>query len=91
MNNGPDLGNVIHNSEKSNLHVDFKRTVRDSQQNSRCISKWRPPVVVNAHPENQTKFSKVPIFTGDKSYRNKNSEQKNIFISSDNIPSRIKT
>ena len=24
----------------------------------------RPPVVVNAHPENQTTFSKVPIIPG---------------------------
>ena len=47
----------------------FKRTVRNSGQNSKYTSKWRPPVADNAHPENQTKFSKVPIIPGDKSYR----------------------
>ena len=43
-------------------------TGRNSQQNSKYISKVRPPVVVNDHPENQTTFSKVPIIPGDKSY-----------------------
>ena len=32
------------------------------------MSKQRPPVVVNPHPENQTIFSKVPIIPGDKPY-----------------------
>ena len=40
-NNSPDLGNDIDNSEESDLHVDFKRTVRNSQQNSKYISKRR--------------------------------------------------
>ena len=69
MSNGPDLGNgIINNSEESDLYVDFKRAVRTSQQNSKYILKWRPPVVVNARPENKMKFSKVPIFPGDKSF-----------------------
>ena len=50
------------------MWADLKRTVRNSQQTSKHNSKWRPPVVVNTHPENQTTFSKVPIFPGDKSY-----------------------
>ena len=62
MNNSPDLGNDIDNSQESDLHVDFKRTVRNSQQNSKYISKRRPPALVNSHPENQTAYSKMPIF-----------------------------
>ena len=50
------------------MWADLKRTVRNSQQTSKHNSKWRPPVVVNTHPENQTTFSKTPIFPGDKSY-----------------------
>ena len=68
VNNSPDLGNIIDHSEESDMRVDFKRTVRNSQQTSKHISKQKPPVVVNTHPENQTTFSKVPIFPGDKSY-----------------------
>ena len=48
--------------------------------------------MVNAHPENQTTFSKVPIIPGDKSYSDtitKKSEQENILIFSDSIPNRI--
>ena len=41
MNNSPDLGNDVDNGKESDLHVDFKRTVRSSQQNSRYISKRR--------------------------------------------------
>ena len=92
-NNSPDLGNDIEHSEKSDLRVDFKRTVRNSQENSKCISKWRPSVVISAHPENQTTFSKVPIIPGDKSYSDtitKKTEQENILIFSDSIPNRIK-
>ena len=48
--------------------ADLKRTVRNSQQTSKHNSKRRPPVVVKTHPENQTTFSKVLIFLGDKSY-----------------------
>ena len=75
------------------MRADLKRTVRNSQQTSKHISKRRPPVVVNTHLENQTTFSKVPIFPGDKSYSDaltKKTEQKNILIFSDSIPSRIK-
>ena len=61
MNNSLDLGNDIEHSEKSDLHADFKRAVRNSQQNLKYISKQRPPVEVNAHPENQTTFSKISI------------------------------
>ena len=49
--------------------------------------------MVNTHPENQAKFSKVPLNQGDKSYSptiTKKTEQKNILIFSDTIPSRIK-
>ena len=53
MNDSPDLGNNIDYSEESNLRVDFKRTLRNSQQTSKHISKRRPPVVVNTLPENQ--------------------------------------
>ena len=73
--------------------VDFKRTVRNSQQTSKHISKRRPPAVVNTHPENQTTFSKVPILPGDKSYSDaltKKTEQENTLIFSASIPSRIK-
>ena len=68
VNDSPDLGNDIDHSEESDLRVDFKRTVSNFLQNSKYISKRRPPVVVNTHPENQTTFSKVPILPGDKSY-----------------------
>ena len=68
VNDSPDLGNDIDHSEESDLRVDFKRTVSNSQQTSKHISKRRPPAVVNTHPENQTTFSKVPILPGDKSY-----------------------
>ena len=47
----------------------------------------------NAHPENQTTFSKVPIIPGDKSNSDtitKKTEQENILIFSDSIPNRIK-
>ena len=91
--NGPDLGNDIDHSEESDMCADLKRTVRNSQQTSKHNSKRRPPVVVNTHPENQTTFSKVPIFPGDKSYSEaltKKTEQENILIFSDSIPSRFK-
>ena len=68
MNASPYLGNDIDNSEENDLHVDFKRAVTNSQQNSKYISKRRPPVAVNAHSEHQTTFSKVSIFPGEKSY-----------------------
>ena len=71
----------------------LKRTVRNSQEASKHNSKRRPSVVVNTHPENQATFSKVPIFPGDKSYSDaltKKTEQENILIFSDSIPSRIK-
>ena len=73
--------------------ADLKRTERKSQQTSKYNSKRRPPVVVDAHPENQMTFSKVPIFPGDKSYSEalaKEREQENIVIFSDSIPSRFK-
>ena len=41
VNDSPDLGNDTDHSEEIDL------TVRNSQQNSKYISKWRPPVVVN--------------------------------------------
>ena len=91
MNNS--LGNDIDHSEESPFRVDFKKTVRNSQQNLKYISKRRHPVVVNAHPENQSKFSKLSITPGDKSYSDtltKKIEQENILIFSDSIPSRIK-
>ena len=96
MNNGPDLGNNLDDSEENDFYVDFKRTARNFQQNSKCISRRRPLIVVNAHPENQTTFFKQPIFPGDKSYSDavtkkaKQKQQKNILIFSDSIPSRIK-
>ena len=34
-NNSPDLGSDIEHSEESDLRVDFKRTVRNSRQNSK--------------------------------------------------------
>ena len=67
LNDSPDLGNGIDHSEESDSRVGFKRTVRNSQQTSKHISKRRSPVVVNTHLENQTTFSKVPVFPGDKS------------------------
>ena len=39
MNNSPDFGNVIYNRDKSDLHVDFKRTVRNYQQNCKSYFK----------------------------------------------------
>ena len=68
VNSSPDLGNDIDHIEERDLCIDFKKTVSNSQQNSKYISKRRPLVVVNAYPENQTTFSKVPIIPGDKSY-----------------------
>ena len=62
MNDSPDLGNNIDYSEESNLRVDFKRTLRNSQQTSKHISKRRPPVVVNTLPENQRHFPKYQYF-----------------------------
>ena len=44
-NDSLDLRNDIDHSEENGLRVDFKRTVRNSQQNSKYISKLRPPVV----------------------------------------------
>ena len=75
------------------MRLDFKRIVSNSQQISKHISKRRLPVVINTHPENQTTFSKVPIFPGDKSYSDaltKKAQQKNILIFTDSIPSRTK-
>ena len=69
MKNSTDLGNNINYSEEIDLHVDFKRTVRNSQQNSKYLSKRKPPLIVNVNlgnPKNQTIFSKVPIFPVDK-------------------------
>ena len=63
-----DLGNDIEHIEEISLRVDFKRTVRDSQKNSKHISKWRSPFVINSHPENQMAFSEVPIIPGGISY-----------------------
>ena len=93
VNNSLDLGNDIEHSEENDLGADFKRTVRNSQQNQNYISKQRPLVEVNAHPENQITFSKVPITPRDKSYSDtitKRTEQENILIFNDSIPSRIK-
>ena len=90
MNNSLDLGN---NTEHSDLHEDFKRTVRNSHQNLKYISKRRPPAEVNEHPENQTTFFKVPITPSDKSYSNtitKRTEEENILNFSEGIASRIK-
>ena len=67
-------------------------TVWNFQQNSKYISRWWSPVEVNAHPENQTTFSKVSRTPSDKSYNDttKRTEQENILIFSDSIPSRNK-
>ena len=91
MNNSPDLGNDTDHIEESDLRVDFKRTERNFQQNSKYVSKRRSPVVVNVHPENQTTFSKVPIIPGDKSCSDAlKKQQENVLIFSDSLPSRIK-
>ena len=79
MDNTSNLCSDIENSEESDLHVDFKRNVKNSEKNSKYISKRRPLVVDNPNTENQTTFSKVPIFPGDKSYSDavtKETEQK---------------
>ena len=62
VNNSPDLGNDNDHSEENDMRLDFKRTVRNSQQTSKHISKPRSPLLVNTYPENQTTFPKVPIF-----------------------------
>ena len=67
-NNSPNLRNGIEHIEESDSRVDFNRTVRNSQANSKHISKMRPHVIIDAHPENQMTFSKVTIFPGHKSY-----------------------
>ena len=75
------------------MHAHFKSTGRNSQQNSKYISKQRPPLEVNARPENPRTFSKIPITPSDKFYSDtitKRTEQENIFTFSDSIPSRIK-
>ena len=46
MSNGLDLDNDIEHSEESDLRADFNRTVRNSQQNSKYISKQRSPVEI---------------------------------------------
>ena len=75
------------------MFVDFKRTVSNSLENSKFISKQRFPVVVNNHPENKTAYSKVLIFQGELSdsdtITNK-TEQKNILLFSGSILSKIK-
>ena len=58
-------GNDIDNSERSDLHAYFERTVRNYQQSSNYISKRMLLVLVNPHLENQTIFSKVPTFPGN--------------------------
>ena len=78
VSNSPDLGNDIDHSEESDMRVDFKRTVRNSKQTSKHVPQRRPPVVVNTYPENQTKFSKVPIFPGDQSYSDALTKKKTI-------------
>ena len=93
VKNRLDLANNIKHCEESDLRADFKRTVRNFQQNSKYIFKWWSPVEVNAHPENQTTFSKLSITPIDKSYSDtttKRTEPENILIFSDSIPSRNK-
>ena len=51
VNNSPDLGNDIDYSEESDMRVDFKTAVRNSQQTSKHISKGRRPAVVHTHPQ----------------------------------------
>ena len=51
VNHSLDLGNDIEHSE-CHLCADFKMPVSNSHQNSKYISKWRPPLEVNVHPEN---------------------------------------
>ena len=71
----------------------YKRRVKNSKENSKYIFQRRPSVAVNAHPENQTTFSKVPIIQGYKSYSDtimKRTEQENILIFSNSIPNRTK-
>ena len=65
VSNTPDLIKNINNCTESDLHVDFKSTVKNPQQNSKYIFKRRCPIVVNVHPENQRIFSKISIFSGD--------------------------
>ena len=66
VSNSPDLGDDINRSEESDMGN--IRNIRNSKHTSKHISQRRPPVVINTYPEHQTKFSKVPIFPGDKSY-----------------------
>ena len=68
MKNSPDLDNDIDNNEENDLHLDFKRVAKNSPLNTKYTFKGRPPVVVIAHPENQTRFSKVQLFPTDKPY-----------------------
>ena len=91
MNNSLDLGNHIEHCEESDLHADFKRTVRTLNRIQNTFlnrdSSW------SSHPENQTTFSKVPTTPSDKSYSDtitKRTEQENILMFRDSIPSRIK-
>ena len=52
MNSSLALGNKIDISEERDFHVNFKRAVRNSQQNFKYIFKQRSQVVVNTRPEN---------------------------------------
>ena len=93
MNNSQDNGNDIDNCEESDLSVGFERTIWNYPQNSKEISqRSSQAVVVNAHPENLWYFSKVPIFH-DTPYSDaltKMTEQENLLIFSESMPSRIK-
>ena len=93
MNDSPDFGKDIENSEENYLYVNFKK-VKHSLQNLKYMFKQRHPVAFNIHPVNQTTFFKVPMFPGGKScsdaVTNNKTAEKYIFIFSDSIPCRIK-
>ena len=75
------------------MFVDFKRTVSNSLENSKFISKQRLPVVVNNHPENKTAYLKILIFQdelSDSDTITNKTEQKNILLFSGSISSKIK-
>ena len=96
MKNSTDLGNNINYSEEIDLHVDFKRTVRNSQQNSKYLSKRKPPLIVNVNLENQKikqyflKYQYFQLTNFGATRLQKKTDQENILIFSDSIPSRIK-
>ena len=72
------IGNVIHRNRNALTSLNTKHK--------------RPSVVINKHPERQTNFSRLPIVSGAKLFREASlplKGQKSILIFTDSIPKGI--